>query len=199
MIKFGREFRDLKGPERNIIEESLFSMLRRITFPFHNNYIFDRVGDQLPIRKAEIGTIQGKRITERLHIFLEIETFAFDSYRYKRSRDSFAGQRRAFVLDILLQLRKYFKETSGFELAVESLKRKSRAELYSAFIFLKEYYLSLEIEPEFEIIEQLYKIVDRTDIRSVATGALSVLVDTGVICELTALDRLDDWKAKHYY
>lgn len=199
LIEFGKEFRDLKGPERNIIEESFFSMLRSIVSTFHNVNVFDCIGDQLPIRKAEIDTIKGKRITGRMHVFFEIEKFAVDSYRYKRSRDSFGGQRRAFVLEILSHLRNYFKDTKGFELAVESLKSKSRTELNSAFDFLREYYLSRETEPESKIIEQLYKIVDRTDRITIASGALSVLVDTGAICETTASDRLDDWKTKHYY
>jgi hypothetical protein len=182
LIEFGREFRDLKGPERNIIEESLFSMLRGIVSTFHNVNIFKSVRNKLPILKDEIDAIEKKRVAERFHIFLEIEKFAVDSYRYKRSRDSFGGQRRACVLGIMGHLRNFFKDTKGFELAVESLKSKSRAELNAAFDFLREYYLSLEVEPEPEIIEKLYKIVDRTDKRAIASGALSVLVDTGVIC-----------------
>jgi len=39
---------------------------------------------------------------------------------------------------------------------------------------------------------------ETTDSRSTATGALNVLVETGEISDMEALDRLDDWKDKHH-
>jgi len=39
-------------------------------------------------------------------------------------------------------------------------------------------------------------VAETTDSRSTATGALNVLV--GEISDMEALDRLDDWKDKHY-
>jgi hypothetical protein len=41
-------------------------------------------------------------------------------------------------------------------------------------------------------------VAETTDRRSTATGALNVLVETGEISDLQALDRIDDWKERHY-
>ena len=41
-------------------------------------------------------------------------------------------------------------------------------------------------------------VVDRTDRRAIAVGALQALIDAGVISEGEALNRIDDWKAEHY-
>ena len=44
----------------------------------------------------------------------------------------------------------------------------------------------------------LLTVAETTDSRSTATGALNVLVETGEISDMEALDRLDDWKDKHH-
>ncbi|MBU6400492.1 MAG: hypothetical protein KGS61_09255 [Verrucomicrobia bacterium] len=46
-------------------------------------------------------------------------------------------------------------------------------------------------------IQELLALAQQTNSRSTAVGALNALVETGVISEFEALDRLDDWKGKH--
>ena len=50
-----------------------------------------------------------------------------------------------------------------------------------------------------DIIEILDKIIIQTKDRSVAVGALDLLVKTGNIGELEALSRIDEWKEKNDY
>ena len=47
-----------------------------------------------------------------------------------------------------------------------------------------------------DIHTSLLTVAETTDSRSAATGALNVLVETGEISDMEALDRLDDWKDK---
>ena len=49
-----------------------------------------------------------------------------------------------------------------------------------------------------DIRAALLMVVDKTDRRSVAAGALQALIDAGVMCEGAALNRIDDWKDEHY-
>ena len=49
-----------------------------------------------------------------------------------------------------------------------------------------------------DIHTALLTVAERTDSRSTATGALNVLVETGEISDMEALDRLDAWKNNHY-
>jgi hypothetical protein len=197
LIQFGTRFREQKGTDRNRIEESFFKILNDLVIPFHNKIPVNK--PPFPINRDEIDTIAKKKIKEKLKIFLEIEKFALDSYTYKRDRDSFGGKRRAFSLDIIKNFSNYFQCPEGLELAKKSLKSKGSDELCSAFEFLKEYYLTREIDMEDEVHEQLIKISEKTKSRSMAVGALSVLVDTDQISEFEALDRIDDWKQKNYY
>jgi hypothetical protein len=197
LIQFGTRFRELKGTDRNRIEESFFKILNDLVIPFHNKIPVNK--PPFPINRDEIDTIAKKKIKEKLEIFLELEKFAFDSYTYKRDRDSFGGKRRAFSLEIIKNFSNYFQCPEGLELAKKSLKSKGRDELCSAFEFLKEYYLTREIDMEDEVHEQLIKISEKTKSRSMAVGALSVLVDTDQISEFEALNKIDDWKQKNYY
>jgi len=49
------------------------------------------------------------------------------------------------------------------------------------------------------MVNELLAGAERTDSRSLAVGALNVLVETNCISDLEALSRIDDWKAAHLY
>jgi hypothetical protein len=68
-----------------------------------------------------------------------------------------------------------------------------------AIIFLEDYIKAREgMEVPDDIHTALLTVAKTTDSRSTATGALNVLVETGEISDMEALDRLDDWKQEHY-
>lgn len=50
-----------------------------------------------------------------------------------------------------------------------------------------------------DIVNGLWVVAEKTDSRSTATEALNVLVEAGDMSEFEALDRISDWKEKHYY
>lgn len=197
LLLFGTRFRSFKGTDRNRIEEEFFTRILLRLYYWNYKYLKNVVPSL--IMKKEIKELSKKKAKEIMEIFLELEKFALGSYEYKRSRDSFGGKRRGYSLDMSRELLNYFKDSKGLELAVRSLKSKSRDELYAAFEFLKEYYISRKKEIEPELYDLLIKIPEKTNSRSVAVGALSVLVDTENIGELHALDIIDDWKQRNYY
>lgn len=47
------------------------------------------------------------------------------------------------------------------------------------------------------MVDELLAFAKRTDSRSLAVGALNVLVETNCISDLVALSRIDDWKDAH--
>jgi hypothetical protein len=65
--------------------------------------------------------------------------------------------------------------------------------------FLRDYHVRRKAAPPDDVIEELEALVDRTDSRWTALGALNVLVDAGVMSELMALGRMDDWKELHSF
>lgn len=199
LTKFGTRFRDIKGSGRNRIEENFFNLLYSLVWPYYTKIPVEK--PPFPIDRNEIDSItKGKsKLKSKLKIFLEVEKFAIDSYHYKRERDSFGGSRRAFSLNILMDILSYFKDSEGLELAKKSLKSRSSAELHAAFELLKRYYISRELDVDEDVNIQLIDISKKTKYKDIAVGALSVLVDTDVISEFDALDSIDEWKEKIYY
>jgi Fe2+ or Zn2+ uptake regulation protein len=51
--------------------------------------------------------------------------------------------------------------------------------------------------PDDDLIERLLVLAERATSRSTVFQALNALVETGVISELGALSRMDEWKDKH--
>ncbi len=47
--------------------------------------------------------------------------------------------------------------------------------------------------------KEIKAFAKRTNRRSLAVGALNVLVETNCISDLEALSRIDDWKEAHRY
>jgi hypothetical protein len=199
LIRFGEASREFKGSGRNIIEEGFFDILIRTIASYHNR--IDLTKNPFPIDRGDIEKLFKSRgeLKNQLYIFLEIEKFALDSYHYKRPRDSFAGKRRTKVLEIIQHLLDYFKYSQGVELAKISLRNKGRDELNAAFELLKDYHLSREMALDIKVVEELDRIVEKTTNRSMAVGALSVMVDTGYIDEMEALFKIDEWKDKNYH
>ncbi len=201
LIQFGEKFRQMKGPGRYRIEEGLFKLLYQQLYFFRRMFNEDEF--PFPIDRNEIdAAAESERkpgMKEELARFLDIETFALDSYTFKRARDSFAGNRRAFPLNLLMELIYYFKSAKGLELARKSLKNKNSTELHAAFDFLKHFYVRMDKDVEDDLYEQLIKMSEKTKKREVASGALDVLVRTGTISDWEALDRIDEWKQENGY
>jgi len=82
-------------------------------------------------------------------------------------------------------------------MARQALRRSQTVR--GAIIFLEDYFKAREgMEVPDDIHTSLLTVAETTDSRSTATGALNVLVETGEISDMEALDRLDDWKDKHH-
>lgn len=199
LIQFGEKIRQLKGPGRHLIEEGVFKILYSQLFHLHKQ--FDTEDSPFPIKREELGHIfeGNSELKEKMAAFLDIEAFAYDSYEFKRVRDSYAGNRRALSLNLLMELLYYFESSKSMELAKRSLKNKGSAVLNAAFEFLRNFYVSRDRDIEDDLVEQLIKISETTKKRSIAIGALSVLVDTGMISEMHAVEMMSDWKEKNYY
>jgi hypothetical protein len=83
-------------------------------------------------------------------------------------------------------------------LARRSLAKVNSPTVYGALLFLKAYYVRDGWSLDEEVIERLEALSARTSKRAIASGALGVLIEARVITELGALDRMDEWKEKHW-
>ncbi len=119
-------------------------------------------------------------------------------YNFKKERDSFCSTRKIYSIRILGNILCYYDYPDGFKLIIDTLNKKNGKVLSECFDTLKIYYTNRNIKPSKKIVNKLYEIVEKTKMKSIAVGALDVLVSTSIISELEALTIIDDWKSKNY-
>ena len=135
---------------------------------------------------------QGKKILSRL-IGLSKEIIELPDDNSKGS-----GFRRASALRLIADLINYYHIPEAKNLFLNSIKSKNKDEQYSALEGLENYYDVTEDEIEEGLIKDLNKIIKETDDRTVASTCLQIQINAGVIDELTAVCKIDDWKDEHY-
>jgi hypothetical protein len=135
-----------------------------------------------------------------IFIVAELRDYALECLRFKaRPRDAFAGARRGESFQILGIAGRLLDLPEALDMARQALRRSRHQTVRGAIIFLEDYFQAREgMEVPDDIHTALLTVAKTTDSRSTATGALNVLVETGEISDLEALDRLDDWKEEHY-
>jgi len=130
-------------------------------------------------------------------IVAELRDYALECLRFNaRPRDAFAGARRGQSFEILGIAGRLFDLPEALDMARQALRRSRSQTVRGAIIFLEDYFKAREDMEVPDDIHTALSVAETTDSRSTATGALNVLV--GEISDMEALDRLDDWKDKHY-
>ena len=195
LIDVTRSAREATGAGRDTAEEKLMQHLdgiARVCCAAIDDAGFDRF-----LQYPDCDDCPAE-LTAPFAILRDLCAYALDCFEYTRPRDQFAGMRRAAAFEILGTSGWAFDLPAAVPLALAALKRDRRLEARGAIAFLEDYFKVREGNPiPDEIVDTLLSFAERTDNRSNATGALNVLVETGVITELHALSRLDEWKERH--
>lgn len=123
--------------------------------------------------------------------------FARNCFAYSRPHDNFGGKRRSLAFEILGMAGEMLDLPDVVELARQTVK-KGRADALGAISFLEQYLGSRGEQPDGDQKAGLLAYANRTPRRGLAVAALNMLVETGAIGEMTACDRMDKWKAKHW-
>lgn len=128
----------------------------------------------------------------------QLVAFARNSFLFKRPRDSFAGERRAEAFAMLGMASRILNLSDVLDLAKKTLKdKKSGNDIRGAMEFMENYYTYHDDWDADELEKELKAFVSRTTSRSLAVGALDILINAGCISEFEALDRIDTWKESH--
>ena len=177
-----------------LTKQSLKQLLEEEFLKFIN-YLPNRLwrdweNDTKPHFKRSTKTKEGK-IAEALIKFVQ------EIYTIKLDRDAFSGKRRGYAIEILQSVSDYFDTPEFMELCTKSIKSKSKNEFLACVESLKMYYSERKDELLNEdIISIVEKRVDKTKDRVELIGGLTLLVDTGVISELGALSKRDEWRER---
>jgi len=192
LIDVARAAREARGPGRDCGEEKLMQALDYVVHTCCD--AFDAAGFDLflPFPACD-GCPENLGIP--CGIMRDICAYALDCFTFRKARDQFAGTRRSCAFQILGSASWVFDIPEAIPPVLTALQRNRRWEVRGAISFLEEYFRAREgMSAPAEVVDGLFSVVERTDNRSNATGALNVLVKAGHISEFEALDRLDDWK-----
>lgn len=197
LIAVGRAIRDATGPGRSVAEQKIIDTLKGIAWTCCS--VLEEAGvPRIPDLAAADALIPALR--RSILIVAELRDYALESLRFNaRPRDAFAGARRGQSFEILGIAGRLFDLPEALDMARQALRRSRSQTVRGAIIFLEDYFKAREgMEVPDDIHTALLTVAETTDSRSTATGALNVLVETGEISDMEALDRLDDWKDKHH-
>jgi hypothetical protein len=196
LLDVARALRASTGPGRAIAEDRMMNHLDHLTR--ESSYILEKAGhDRLADREvAGILTPKARRVRQ---IVLGLCGYALECLDFKRPHDSFGGRRKLLAFEILATASKVIELPEAVARAREAVRKGRGTAVRGALEFLRDYYVRRKAAPPHDVVEELEALVDRTDSRWIALGALNVLVDTKVISELIALGRMDDWKERLYF
>lgn len=197
LIAVARAIRDATGPGRSVAEQKIRDTLKGIAWTCCS--VLEEAGvPRIPDLAA--ADARSPDLRRSLLIVAELRNYALEGLRFNaRPRDALAGVRRGQSFEILGIAGRLFDLPEALHRARQALRRSRSQTVRGAIIFLEDDFKAREdMEVPDDIHAALLTGAETADSRSTATGALNGLVETGEISDREALDRLDDWKEKHY-
>ena len=194
VLEFVLALRSSDAPGRQVEERELMECLSSLAWQCAGG-----LEDGECPRFAEFGMIgtAPEEFRPMLHALRGLHDFALGCFEFKRPRDSFGGTRRGLAFEILGHVGRMVDLPEGVAMARRSLKKAKSPEPAKAAEFLRQYFTGRSLSRDDAIVGELLSLAATTDSRSTAFSALDALVETGVISEFMAMDRLSDWKSKH--
>ena len=197
LLAVARAIRNATGPGRSVAEQKIMDTLKSIAWICYS--VLEKANvPRIPDLAPADALIP--RLRRSVLIVAELRDYALECLRFNaRPRDAFAGARRGESFEILGIAGRLFDLLEALDMARQALRRSRSQTVRGGIIFLEDYFKAREgMEVPDDIHAALLAVAQTTDSRSTATGALNVLVETGEISDMEALDRLDDWKDRHY-
>ena len=155
----------------------------------------NRVGSEDLIQSELAGESvpnEGATIPGMLH------EFALGCLAFRRSRDAFGGKRRAAAFEILAEVGLAWESAEVEAMAIKAIMGGRSAEARAALDFMTARVVATKVEPDESLVNRVQRMIERGDSEAIVFAGLNALVEWSVISELEAMDRMDDWRAKHY-
>ena len=130
----------------------------------------------------------GKKILSRLLGLIQ------ETLEIKDDNSKGSDLRRSSSLRFIGDLINYYHVPIAKELFIKSINSKNIDEQYAALVGLENYFSVTEDDLADDLIQNLERIKDETEDRTVASTCLQIQINAGLIDETTALFEMDDWK-----
>ncbi len=185
ILKTTKQIASIKRNQKQILEQELLSLISYLPYRLWGE-------ENEKNRKFSRGMKNNEgQIAESLI------NFAKEIFEIKLDRDAFAGKRRGHSIQILGNLSNYFEIPEFMELCSKSIRNKSKNEFLLSIESLTEYCKERDEVPSKDLIEIINKRIEKTKDRSEATSGLNFQIEIGLIGELEALSRLNEWKERN--
>lgn len=152
----------------------------------------------LEIDENEVLKPDGEYENEIKKILSRLLKLSYDILELNDDNSKSSEIRRAGALETIAELLDYFLINECKSIFLKSINSKYPKEQYSALVGLENYYATKDDEIDAKLLENLEKIIDETDDRTVASTCLQIQINAGLIDEFSAVCSIDDWKDKHY-
>ncbi len=106
--------------------------------------------------------------------------------------------RRSSSLRFIGEMINYYQIPIAKKLFVDSINSKNIKEQYTALEGLENYFSVSDDKIENDLIQNLERIKDETDDRTVASTCLQIQINAGLLDEMTAVFEMDNWRDDHY-
>ncbi|MCD6355051.1 MAG: hypothetical protein J7L95_05835, partial [Prolixibacteraceae bacterium] len=117
---------------------------------------------------------------------------------FKMPKDNFSSKRKGHAIGLFFSLLTKYNINGEFDIFRKVLDTGKDILLIRTLDELNSFIKETDEELPKDIIQTLYKLINKTKNRSVAVGCLNVLISIGKENEVSALMKIDDWKEKNY-
>jgi len=183
-----------KGPYKQFLEERVFQALSTSAL-----YCAPEGSDKkrITLDPALIEKSTSVQESQRHMIALKLVSFSMEVFQLQIHRDAFSNKRKGMAMDLIGRVAVYYDIPEAIELCMAALKSNKKTLVLAVAEFYENYRRGRNISLTPEMVERLDDIISKTKDRSVAVTALNLQVEAGLISELEALSRIDDWKERN--
>lgn len=128
---------------------------------------------------------------------LKLVSFSMEVLQLQNPRDAFNNKRKGLAMDLVGRVAVYYDIPQAVDLCLAALRSNKKTLVLAAVEFYENYRRGRNVSLTPEMVERLDDIIRKTKDRSVAVTALNLQVEDGLISELEALSRIDDWKERN--
>jgi len=180
-----------KGPYKHFLEERAFQALYVSAF-----YCAPERSDKerVVLDPAMIEGSTDVQQRQRYLIALKLVSFSKEIFQLTIPRDAFNNKRKGLAMDLIGRVAVYYDIPGAIDLCMAAFQSNKKTLVLAAAEFYENYRHGRNISLPPEMVERLDDIIRKTKDRSVAVTALNLQVEDGLISEVEALSRIDDWK-----
>ncbi|MDZ7778160.1 MAG: hypothetical protein U5L09_22335 [Bacteroidales bacterium] len=117
---------------------------------------------------------------------------------FKMPKDNYSSKRKGCAIELLFALIMEYHIKDEFNIILNALNSGKDVLIMRTLDELDLFIKRTEEQLPKDLIQTLYRVIEKTKNRSVAVGCLNVLISMGEKSESSALATIEDWKEKNY-